>query len=58
MSSSKHIHYWTGRGTLCSLENSTQQKPNHTSDRAMVTCWYCRNMLALNEDARRARQQS
>lgn len=37
------IHYWTGRGILCSLENNTVQQENHTTDKGLVTCDYCKN---------------
>ena len=42
------LHYWTGRGTLCSLDNSRKQKPNHVTDWAAVTCKYCRFQHDLN----------
>ncbi len=40
-------HLWTGRGTLCSLDNSVDQKPNHVEDRAAVTCPYCLTQLEM-----------
>lgn len=46
------IHYWTGRGTLCSLDNSVEQKPAHTQDKAAVTCPYCQYQIDLNSGVR------
>jgi hypothetical protein len=43
------MHYWTGRGTLCSLDNSVSQKPTHTNDRCAVTCRYCAYLLSLSD---------
>lgn len=40
-------HYWTGRGTLCSLDNNVRQQPNHTPYKADVTCRYCLYQLSL-----------
>jgi hypothetical protein len=45
------VHYWVGRGTLCSLDNSVRQQKNHATDKAMVTCQYCRFQLDLNKEA-------
>jgi hypothetical protein len=42
------IHYWTGHGTLCSLDNSVTQKANHTADECAVTCRYCLYMIDIN----------
>lgn len=50
-SGTKPIHYWTGRGTLCSLDNSVEQKPNHSTDKEAVTCQYCTFQMALNATA-------
>lgn len=47
----KTIHYWTGRGTLCSLSNSVTQQPNHSTDKDRVTCQYCKFQIALNKAA-------
>lgn len=47
-SPSRAIHYWTGRGTLCSLDNSVTMKDTHSSRREDVTCRYCLNQLSLN----------
>lgn len=43
------LHYWTGRGTLCSLDNSRKQKPNHVFDWSAVTCKYCLGQKAIND---------
>lgn len=43
------MHYWTGRGTLCSLDNSTTQKPTHTNHRERVTCKWCLGLFALRD---------
>jgi hypothetical protein len=42
------LHYWTGRGTLCSLDNSRKPKPNHVTDWAAVNCKYCLYTRDLN----------
>jgi len=42
------MHYWTGRGTLCSLANNVRQKANHSSDKERVTCPYCLYQIELN----------
>lgn len=44
------MHYWVGRGTLCSLDNNVRQQENHSTDRALVTCQYCKFQLALNRE--------
>lgn len=49
----KTIHYWTGRGTLCSLSNSVTQQENHSADKDRVTCQYCKFQLILNREAAR-----
>lgn len=43
------IHYWTGRGTLCSLDNNVTQQRNHTSSKPDVTCRYCRYLFSLRD---------
>lgn len=48
MSNKRVMHYWTGYGTLCSLNNSVAQLPSHTDDRAKVTCRYCLELIRLN----------
>lgn len=50
---SSTVHYWTGRGTLCSLANSVRQQKNHATDKDLVTCEYCKFQLALNREAAR-----
>lgn len=45
------LHYWTGRGTLCSLDNSRKQKPNHVTEKSAVTCKYCLYQIELNKRA-------
>jgi len=47
----KPVHYWTGRGTLCSLDNNVRQQPNHSSDKASVDCPYCLYQIELNRRA-------
>ena len=42
------VHYWTGYGTLCSLDNSRTQQPNHTPDHAKVTCGFCHHLMIIN----------
>ena len=44
----KPMHYWTGRGTLCSLDNSTKRKLTHTDHWPSVTCKYCNHIRAVN----------
>jgi hypothetical protein len=41
-------HYWTGRGTLCSLDNSAKQKANHVTHWPAVNCRYCLYQHELN----------
>ncbi len=48
------LHYWTGRGTLCSLDNSTKQKSNHVVHWPAVTCKYCIEQKRLNERGKQA----
>lgn len=45
----KTVHYWVGRGTLCSLDNNVRQQENHSTDRDAVTCSYCKYQLELNK---------
>lgn len=42
----KSVHYWTGSGTLCSLDNSREPKVNHTEFREAVTCKWCLGLLS------------
>lgn len=39
------VHYQTGRGTLCSLDNDASVRVP-TEDRASVTCSYCLRAMA------------
>jgi hypothetical protein len=48
MSTPKAVHYQTGRGTLCSLDNDASIR-TPTDDRSIVTCPYCLNLMKLNE---------
>jgi hypothetical protein len=48
MTDTAKVHYWTGRGTLCSLDNSVQQKKTHSSNKEEVTCQYCLFQINLN----------
>lgn len=45
------IHYWTGRGTLCSLDNAVEQKPTHSVRHNEVTCRYCLYQIQLKDKA-------
>lgn len=45
------VHYWTGRGTLCSLDNNVIQQSNHSTDIGSVTCPYCHYQIELNRRA-------
>lgn len=41
------VHYQTGRGTFCSLDNDASIR-TPTEDKATVTCPHCLKLLALN----------
>jgi hypothetical protein len=42
----KTVHYQTGRGTLCSLDNDAAIR-THTEDKSTVTCPHCIKLLSL-----------
>lgn len=47
------IHYQTGRGTLCSLDNDASiRTPTGDNALAAVNCPYCRELIRLNAEAR------
>jgi hypothetical protein len=46
------VHYWTGHGSLCSLDQQTRPRGFVMSDRAAITCRYCLYLLSLS-DARK-----
>jgi hypothetical protein len=40
-------HYWTGHGSLCSLDQQTRPRGFVMAESAAVTCRYCLYLLAL-----------
>ena len=50
-------HYWTGRGTLCSLDNSVIKQRNHTSELSIVDCNYCINLIRITQKPNNGRAQ-
>lgn len=47
------VHYQTGRGTLCSLDNDAAVR-TPTPEASAVTCVYCLELLRINAMRRTA----